>query len=108
LAAVCSPHVDILAHPDFLTSEEVGWAVKTGIFIELTARKGHSLTNGHIALMTQANRANLLVSSDAHDSEDLLTPQLAASVALGSGITQSELAQILEVNPRALLQRLAI
>lgn len=108
LAAVCSPHVDILAHPGFLTSEEVEWAVKTGVFIELTARKGHSLTNGHVALMTRVSRANLLVNSDAHNSEDLLTPQLAAFVARGSGIAQDELSQILEANPSALLQRLSI
>ena len=107
LAAVRSRFVDILAHPGFLTAEERDIAVENGIFIEITARKGHSLTNGHVALMTQTCRANVLVNSDTHISEDLLTAAFAAAVACGSGIRQDELVQILEKNPQTLLRRLS-
>lgn len=106
LAAVQSNHVDILAHPGLLTREETEFAVKNNIFIEITARKGHSLTNGHVASMTKACRANILVNSDTHIPENLLTAEFSSAVALGSGIDQGELFQILEVNPQTLLRRL--
>ena len=106
MAAVCSHSVDILAHPGFLSREETDIAVRNGVFMEITARKGHSLTNGHVALMTQTCRANVLVNSDTHISENLLTSELAAAVAHGSGITQNEITQILEVNPQNLLRKL--
>ncbi|MBW2467138.1 MAG: histidinol phosphate phosphatase domain-containing protein, partial [Deltaproteobacteria bacterium] len=41
--------VDILAHPGFITIKEATLAAEKGIFLELTGRKGHSLTNGHVA-----------------------------------------------------------
>ncbi len=107
MAAVCSLHVNILAHPGFLTREETDIAIKNGIFIEITARKGHALTNGHVALMTKACRTNVLVNSDTHTSENLLTSEFAAAVAQGSGIAQDELIQILELNPQNLLRKLS-
>ena len=41
--------VDILAHPGFITREEAQVAAEKGVYLELTGRKGHSLTNGHVA-----------------------------------------------------------
>ncbi len=43
LAALHSPHVDILAHPGLLSLEEARLAVTNGIFLEISARKGHCL-----------------------------------------------------------------
>jgi putative hydrolase len=45
LAALSSPYVDILAHPGLISLEEAHLAAKNAIFLELSARKGHSLTN---------------------------------------------------------------
>src|SRR4030066_481286 len=80
LAAVQSPYVDILAHPGLITAEEASLAAKNNIFIELTARKGHSTTNAHVASVSQKAGARLLVNSDAHDESDLLTPSLVESI----------------------------
>lgn len=41
--------VDILAHPGFITEDEVKLAVRMSTCLEITARKGHNLTNGHVA-----------------------------------------------------------
>ena len=49
LEAVKSEYVDILAHPGILTLEEAELAEKNGVFIEITSRAGHSLTNGVVA-----------------------------------------------------------
>jgi histidinol phosphatase-like PHP family hydrolase len=53
-AAVASPAVDVLAHPGFLTVEDARQAAARGCYVEITSRKGHSLTNGHVARICQA------------------------------------------------------
>jgi histidinol phosphatase-like PHP family hydrolase len=57
--------VDILAHPGFITEEEAQLAVEKGVYLELTGRKGHSLTNGHVARIAQEAGALLAVNADA-------------------------------------------
>ena len=80
LAAVKSRYVDILAHPGFLTEEEADLAAKNGVYIEITARRGHSLTNGHVAKTALKSGASLLLDSDAHTDSDLLTESFAEAV----------------------------
>ena len=58
--------------------------------------------------ITQKAGAKLIVNSDGHDKNDLLTPDFARKVALGAGIVESELATILNDNPLALLRRINI
>jgi len=78
--------VDILAHPGFITREEALLAAEKGVFLELTGRKGHSLTNGHVAKMAQNTGALLVVNADAHGPGDFMTAQMAETVALGAGL----------------------
>jgi putative hydrolase len=106
LAALNSPHVDILAHPGLISPEEARLAATNGIFLELSARKGHCLTNGHIASVAQQNGAKLLLNSDAHSEEDLLTPSLANLISLGAGLDDAACHKILNVNPAELIKRL--
>jgi len=108
LAAVQSPYVDILAHPGLLTLEEAKLAAENGVFLEISARKGHCLANGYIAQLARKTGAKLLVNSDAHNSTDLLTPQLASAIAQGANLTQDELRQVLVTNPLSLLDRLSL
>lgn len=79
--------VDILAHPGFITEEEARLAAEKGIFLELSGRKGHSLTNGHVARTALACGAKLAVNADAHGPGDFLTREMARTVALGAGLT---------------------
>lgn len=108
LAALSSPHVDILAHPGLLTPEEARLAAANGIFLEISARKGHCLSNGHVARMARAAGARLLVNSDAHDPEDLLTPDFSLSLAVGAGLDRQEVQEDLQASIAALLERLDI
>jgi len=80
--------VDLLAHPGFVTEEDAGLAKEKGIFLELSGRKGHSLTNGHVARMAEKSGALLAVCADAHGPGDVLTAQTAQTVALGAGLSQ--------------------
>jgi putative hydrolase len=78
--------VDILAHPGFITGEETRLAAEKGVYLELSGRKGHSLTNGHVARMAQEVGALLVVNADAHGPADFMTAEMARTVALGAGL----------------------
>jgi len=106
LAALHSPYVDILAHPGLLNLEEAQLAATNGIFLELSARKGHCLTNGHIASLAQQAGAKLLLNSDAHSTYDLLTSSLAGAIAHGAGLDDTACQQILTITPQALIKKL--
>jgi len=108
LAAVNSPHVDILAHPGLLSLEEAETAAANGVFIELTARKSYSSRNGHIVKITRLAGAKLLINSDAHEKQELLTPALAHAIAQGAGLDDREIETILKANPHLLLQKLGL
>jgi len=108
LEAVRSHDVDILAHPGLLTLEEARLAAANGVFIEISARKGHSLTNGHVARLAQATNVKLLLNSDTHDSPDLLTPSFAEAVLRGAGLEEKQLQQVMTANPLALLSKLQL
>lgn len=106
LAALQSKHVDILAHPGLITLEEATLAAANNIFLEISARKGHSLTNGHVLKMARLAGAKLLLNSDAHAPADLLTPASAQAVARGAGLDKKELDEVLLANPRRLLAKI--
>jgi len=63
--------VDILAHPGFISLAEAKAAAQQGVFLELTTRRGHSYTNGHVLQVARAGGASLIVNTDAHSPEDL-------------------------------------
>ena len=105
-AAVTCTEVDILAHPGFLTEEDARLAAANGIFIEISARKGHSFTNGHVVSVGRRTGVRFLVNSDGHDPEDLLTADFARAVALGAGLSAEEADIALTKNPLLLLERI--
>lgn len=107
LAAINSPHVDILAHPGLLSLEEAQLAAKNGKFLEISARKGHSLTNGHVAKLAMRTGARMVVNSDSHTEGDLLSDEFAAAVIKGSGLEESAFQQLLKDNPQMLVNRIA-
>ena len=105
LAAVQSPYVDILAHPGLITTEEAKLAAKNGIFIEISGRRGHSKTNGHVATVCHQLGVRLLVNSDAHSEKDLLTLTSARDILKQAGLKSSHYHQILEENPLLLIEK---
>ena len=104
-AALECPDVDILVHPGMITEEEADIARQAGIYLELSARAGHSLTNGNVARTAMAVGASLVVDSDSHAPGDLLTEELARQIVIGAGLTEEEFAAVLEANPMALLAK---
>ncbi|MBU0568517.1 histidinol phosphate phosphatase domain-containing protein [bacterium] len=96
--------IDILAHPGLLTKEEAQLAGERDIFLEITTRRGHSLTNGHVAKLAKEAGANLVLNTDAHSPEDLISDQMREKIALGAGLTPSDVKR-LEENARKLVEK---
>jgi len=86
--------VDLLAHPGFITEAEANLAAEKGILLELSGRKGHSLTNGYVANIAKKTGAKLSVDADAHGPGDFLTAEMAKIVALGAGIDEAGYSKI--------------
>ena len=105
VAAANCPDVDILAHPGLLSAEAAAAAAANGVFVEVTAKEGHSLGNGHVVRVAQAAGARLVVDSDSHVPGHILTEAHARKVALCAGLAEADLEEVLIKNPQALLAR---
>jgi putative hydrolase len=98
--------IDILAHPGLLTRDEVALARERGIYLEISARQGHSLANGHVARLALEMGASLIVNTDAHSPGDLITREQAQRIARGAGLSDAA-CQTLFADAEALARRLA-
>ena len=104
-AAIVSGLVDVIGHPGFITEDDVIAARDRDVYLEISARRGHSLTNGHVAKLAQRIGAKLIVNSDAHSPSDLLTDDFQRAVARGAGIDEDMLTEVLDAWPQELLAR---
>ncbi|MBI4200403.1 MAG: histidinol phosphate phosphatase domain-containing protein [Chloroflexi bacterium] len=105
-AALSCAQVDVLAHPGLLTEEEGRLAAHQGVYLELSARRGHALANGHVAHLALRAGAALLLDSDAHAPEDLLSEELASRIVRGAGLDVEEADSVRQTNPGQLLRKL--
>ena len=98
--------VDILAHPGMITKEEAKLAAKNNVHLEITTRKGHSLSNGHVAQLALATGAKMVIDTDTHEPGDLVSREFAETVLLGAGLTKKQAADVFR-NSKALAARAA-
>jgi putative hydrolase len=99
--------IDILAHPGLLKEDEARLAAKKGIFLEITTRRGHSLSNGHVAQMARKFKANLILNNDAHAPSDFVSSIMATNIARGAGLNDDEISFMLE-NSKRIVQKVSI
>ncbi len=104
-AAIDCPDVDILAHPGFISEEEAALAAANGVALELTARGGHNITNGHVARIARVAGAKLIVNTDAHAPSDFIDQADARRVALGAGLSIGEAETALITNAWSIVSR---
>ena len=83
-------NIDILAHPGLISPEDVELAARRGICLEITARKGHSLTNGYVAKLAIEAGTKLVLDTDTHAPSDLITTEFALEVARGAGLSDDQ------------------
>jgi putative hydrolase len=91
---------DVVAHPGLITPEEVAMAAGAGVLLELSGRKGHSLTNGHVARLAFEKGALLSFGSDGHAPGDYPTRETALGILRGAGLTDSQAVEVLANNAR--------
>ncbi len=101
-AAVVCEDVDILAHPGFITADEVQTSIENDVCLEITARNGHNRTNGYVAKIGMELGATLVVNTDTHSPGNLMTRDFARKVAMGSGLSESEAESVLNNSLRFL------
>lgn len=83
--------VDLLAHPGLITLEEASKAAQFGVCLEITTRKGHSLTNGWVVKKAREAGATLLLNSDTHAPGDILDRREREIVGQGAGLEKEDL-----------------
>ncbi|GMR05130.1 MAG: histidinol phosphate phosphatase domain-containing protein [Thermodesulfobacteriota bacterium] len=103
--AFITSRVDILAHPGLITEEDTRLAKKNSVHLEITTRRGHSLSNGHVALMAKTCGAKLVLNTDAHGPSDLVSDEAAERIAMGSGLGKNDFSKI-QKNARELLKKI--
>lgn len=84
--AALNANIDILAHPGLIDESDVILARDKGIFLEITARKGHSLTNGHVAALALKHGTGMVINTDSHEPGDLIDKSFAIHVIRGAGL----------------------
>ena len=96
--------VDILAHPGLLTPEDAMLAAEKGVCLELTARKGHSLSNGHVASVAKKIGVNIVLNTDTHSPSDIISDDMAVRIVVGAGLTEGDF-RVITKNAEKILQR---
>jgi len=86
--------INILTHPGLITLEDAKLAAEKNVYLEITARKGHSLSNGHVVKVARLAGAKLVLNTDSHMPENLITKDFAQEVLLGAGVDKKEILQI--------------
>ncbi len=85
--AAIAAGADILAHPGLISEADVRAAKKNNVLLEITARKGHSLTNGHVARLCEKLGTKMVINTDSHTPGDLITDEQAKQVVFGAGLS---------------------
>ncbi len=105
--AALQADIDILAHPGLITEEEVKMAADRGICLEITTRKGHSFSNGHVASLARRFKAQLVLDNDAHSPADFVGQEMAMKIARGAGLAVDEIAAMF-ANSQNLLRKVCV
>ncbi len=96
---------DILAHPGLISKEDVMGAKQKGVALEITSRKGHSLSNGYVAKTAIEVGADLIINTDSHTPEDLITVDWARIILRSAGIPEDAIEKIFR-NSQKLVKRI--
>ncbi len=89
--AAIEAKVDIIAHPGLIDDESAKLAAKNGVALEISGRRGHGFTNGHVLAMARAYGAPLVFNTDSHQPSDLMNRDMANKVAAGAGMSDDEI-----------------
>jgi histidinol phosphatase-like PHP family hydrolase len=95
---------DILAHPGLISYEDLLFAKEKGITLEITARKGHSLSNGYVAKWALDMGIPMTINTDAHSPSDLITKDFSKLILASAGIEYDKIDLIFQ-HAKSLVER---
>lgn len=98
---------DILAHPGLISAADMKKAKQKGVAIEITSRKGHCLSNGHVVKIAMEVGADLIINTDSHNPEDIITIELARTILHSAGIAENAVEKIF-ANSQRLVDRIGL
>jgi len=104
--AALKADIDILAHPGLISEDEVKLARQRGIFLEISSRKGHCLSNGWVARLCLKYGAKLILNTDTHSPSDLITIDEARKVLQGAGLSPASIETVFS-NSRELVSKVS-
>ncbi len=99
--------VDILAHPGNISPEDAKLAAEKGVYLEITCRKGHSATNKHVFDTAMEAGCGMVVNTDGHAPEDLMTPEKVNSL-LSDLTSDKEVCKAILANSEKLVDKLKV
>jgi len=88
--------IDILAHPGILSEEDARIAAERGIYIEISARRGHSLSNGHIVRLWYEYEFPIILNTDTHSPEDLINDDIAKKIIISAGVKVADVVTVIQ------------
>lgn len=83
--------IDILAHPGNISESDVKLARDKGVFLEITTRRGHRAGNYHVAHLAMRYGAKLILGTDSHAPEDIISYGQMRRNAVKNGITSQQI-----------------
>jgi putative hydrolase len=95
---------DILAHPGLISEEDALLAAKNDVLLELTSRRGHSYTNGHVVAIAKKTKARMIFNTDAHSPGDFLGREEAWNILKGAGLESDMISTVFD-NAEELAQK---
>jgi putative hydrolase len=95
---------DILAHPGLISTEDVLYAKERSVALEITSRKGHSISNGYVAQTAVKFGCPVVLNTDTHSPSDLIGREAAEWVLLGAGIDRERISSVFETS-RSILEK---
>lgn len=89
---------DIIAHPGLISMEDILFAREKGIALEVSARRGHCLSNGYVAREAVKFGVPVTINTDAHAPSDLITKAAAKRILLAAGIDENRIESVFETS----------
>lgn len=95
---------DILAHPGLIKEEDVKFAKSRGVALEITTRKSHLKTNNRLVKLALPIGAKLVLDTDGHRGEDLVSDKRALAMLKRLGLSALQAKKVFE-NSRILAKK---
>ncbi|MCJ7612105.1 MAG: PHP domain-containing protein, partial [Candidatus Aminicenantes bacterium] len=81
-------------------------AAKNDIYIEITSRTGHSLSNGMVTKIGTQAGVKFLINSDSHSHLELYWEGRQEAVALGAGFDKKQVKRILDIDAKSFIKKI--